>query len=322
MKFSRQALIAVAFLASLAPTAWADSYPNRPVTLIVPGGPGGAVDGVARIFGPQLAIQLGQPVVIDDRPGAGGNIGTGMVAKAPRDGYTLLIAASSAQTINPALYSKIPFDPIKDFEPISTIATAPYVLAINPGVSARSVSELIALAKTQPGKLNYGSAGNGSLNHLLAEMFKSSAEINLTHVPYKTVSAAAADTVAGQVQIIFGSMPGVMPFVRGGQLRALGVATGKRSALAPDLPAIGETLPGYEATAWYGLMAPAGTPRDVVDKLQAATAKALASKEMASQFATQGAELVGSTPKQFGALIRDDLVRWADVVARSGARLD
>jgi len=312
----------MASLSLWLPFAHADTYPSRPITLIVPGGPGGAVDSVARVFGQQLSVQLGQPVVIDSRAGAGGNIGTGMAAKAPRDGYTLLMAASSAHTINPVLYNKVPFDPLKDFEPISLIATAPYVLAVNASVPARNVKELIALAKKEPGKLNYGSAGNGSLNHLLAEMFKTAAGVELTHVPYKAVAAAAADAAAGQVQIVFGSMPGVMPLARAGQLRLLAVATAQRSALAPEVPTIAETVPGFETTAWFGLMAPAGTPREVVDRLHAATLASVASRELAENLATQGAELTTNSPEQFRTLIRDDLARWARVVKASGARMD
>ena len=298
----------------------AETYPSRPVTLVVPSGPAGAVDSVARVLAQYLGQQIGQPIVVDNRAGAGGNIGTDFAAKAARDGYTLLMAASSSQTINPVLYSKIPFDPIKDFEPISLIATAPYALVVNPKLPANTVAELIQLAKKQP--LYYGSAGNGSLNHLLGEMLKSSAGIDMTHVPYKAVAAAAADTVSGQVQVLFGSLPGVMPLVRSGQLRALAVATSQRTKLAPDLPTIGETVPGFQTTAWYGLMAPAGTPRAVLDKLQAATAKVLMSKEFSDTLAKQGVEIMGSTPQQFKALIVQDLATWSKVVKTSGAKID
>jgi len=303
-------------------TAHAETYPSRPITLVVPSSPAGAVDSVARVYAQYLGQQIGQTVVIDNRAGAGGNIGTDIVAKAPHDGYTLLMAASSAQTINPVLYSKIPFDPIKDFEPISVIANAPYALVVNPKLPAKTVGELIALAKKQP--LFYGSAGNGSLNHLLAEMLKSSAGIEMTHVPYKAVAAAAADTVSGQVQVLFGSLPGVMPLVRSGQLRALAVVTSQRTKLAPELPPISETVPGFQATAWYGLMAPAGTPRPVLDKLQAATAKVLANKEFSDMLAKQGAETTTtwSTPQQFKALIVQDLDTWGKVVKTSGAKID
>lgn len=301
--------------------AHAETYPSRPVTMVVPSGPAGAVDSVARVFAQYLGQQIGQTIVIDNRAGAGGNIGTDAAAKAPHDGYTLLMAASSAQTINPVLYTKVPFDPIKDFEPISVIATAPYALVVNPKLPANTVGELIQLAKKQP--LYYGSAGNGSLNHLLGEMLKSSASIEMTHVPYKSVAAAAADTVSGQVQVLFGSLPGVMPLVRSGQLRALAVMTPQRTKLAPDLPTISETVPGFQATAWYGLMAPAGTPRPVIDKLQIATAKVLANKEFSDTLAKQGVEAVGSgTPQQFKALIVQDLAMWSKVVKTSGAKVD
>ena len=300
--------------------AHAETYPSRPITLVVPSGPAGAVDSVARVFAQYLGQQIGQTIVVDNRAGAGGNIGTDAAAKAPHDGYTLLMAASSAQTINPVLYSKVPFDPIKDFEPISVIATAPYALVVNPKLPAKTVRELIELAKKQP--LFYGSAGNGSLNHLLAEMLKTSAGIEMTHVPYKAVAAAAADTVSGQVQVLFGSLPGVMPLVRSGQLRALALATSQRTKLAPELPTIAETVPGFQATAWYSLMAPAGTPRAVLDKLQAATAKVLVSKEFSDMLAKQGVETMGSTPQEFKALIVQDLAMWSKVVKTSGAKVD
>jgi tripartite-type tricarboxylate transporter receptor subunit TctC len=302
--------------------AHAQPYPSRPITMIVPSGPAGAVDSVARVFAQYLGQQIGQTIVVDNRAGAGGNIGTDAAAKAPHDGYTLLMAASSAQTINPVLYSKVPFDPIKDFEPISVIATAPYALVVNPKVPANTVGELVELAKKQP--LFYGSAGNGSLNHLLGEMLKSSAGVEMTHVPYRAVANAAADTVSGQVQLLFGSLPGVMPLVRSGQLRALALATSQRSKLAPELPTISETVPGFQVTAWYGLMAPAGTPRPVLDKLQAATANVLASKEFADMLAKQGVETAttGSTPQQFKALIVQDLAMWSKVVKTSGAKVD
>ena len=310
-------VLCTALGAAAAPT---EAYPSRPITMVVPSGPAGAVDSIARIFGQYLGQQIGQTIVVDNRAGAGGNIGTDVVAKAPHDGYTLLMAASSAQTINPVLYSKIPFDPVKDFEPISVIATAPYALVVNPKLPANTVGELIELAKKQP--LYYGSAGNGSLNHLLAEMLKSSAGIEMTHVPYKAVAAAAADTVSGQVQVLFGSLPGVMPLVRVGRLRALAVATSQRTKLAPELPTIAETVPGCQTTAWYGLMAPAGTPRAVLDKLQTATAKVLSSKEFSDALAKQGAETMGSTPQQFKALIVQDLATWSRIVKTSGAKVD
>ena len=319
---SLAAVLALCATLGTATTSHAETYPSRPVTLVVPSSPAGAVDSVARVFAQYLGQQLGQTVVIDNRAGAGGNIATDLVAKAAHDGYTLLMAASSAQTINPSLYSKIPFDPIKDFEPISVIATAPYALVVNTKLPVNTVPELIALAKKQP--LYYGSAGNGSLNHLLAEMLKNSASIEMTHVPYKAVTAAAADTVSGQVQVMFGSLSGVMPLVRSGHLHAIAVATPQRTKLAPELPTIGETVPGFQAIAWYGLMTPAGTPRAVLDRLQAATAKVLGTKEFSEMLAKQGLEITttGTTPQQFKALIVQDLAMWAKVIKTSGAKVD
>ena len=303
-------------------TAAASGYPGKPVTLIVPQAPGGANAAVARMVAQRLSANLGQPFIIDNRPGAGGNIGIQLAAKAPRDGYTLLLTVGSSYTINPSLYRKIPFDPVKDFEPITLVATAPYLLVTNPAFPARSVKELISLAKSRPGKLDYASAGNGTLNHLLGEMLKAKAGIDLAHVPYKGAAAAATDVVGGQVPITFGSLPGVMPFVKTGQLRVLGVATEKRSRLVPEVPAIAETVSGYGAVSWYGLLAPAGTPKDILAKLHAETVKVLNSKDVQDRLAVQGAEATSDTPEQFRALIMDELAKWAKLVKDSGAQLD
>lgn len=320
---NRRTLMSTLLLSGFAASsALAQAYPNRPITLLVPAAPGGAADTIARVFAQHLSRELGQSVVIEDRPGAGGNIATGAAAKAPRDGYTLLLSVGSAHTINPSLYERVPFDPLKDFQPISLVATAPYVLAVNPGVPAKNVAELVAHAKSMPGKLNYASAGNGSLNHLLGEMFNRAAGVQLTHVPYKTAAALTQDAVGGQVQVIFSSLPSVMPFAKSGQLRVLGVATPARTALAPDLPTIGETLSGYQATSWYGLVAPAGIPKEALDRLQAASTKALANPEVVERLAAQGAEVTPSTAEQFTSLIREDLARWAKIVKAAGARMD
>jgi tripartite-type tricarboxylate transporter receptor subunit TctC len=299
-----------------------DSWPSKPITLIVPQGAGGANDTVARAFAQKLSVQLGQPVVVENRPGAGGNVGTALAARAPKDGYTFMLTAQSAQTINPALYKKTGFDPIKDFEPVMVVATAPYVLVTNMNFAPKSVKEIIALAKPQPGKLNYASAGNGTLNHLLGEMFNKSAGVDLVHIPYKSASAAATDVVGGQVPLTFGSFPGVMPFVKAGQLRVIGVATEKRTALAPDLPTLAESIPGLHANSWYGMFAPAGTPKDIIQKLYAASAKVLAEKDLIDRLAGQGAEVAPSTPEQLTKLLAEDLVRWAKIVKDSGATID
>jgi len=325
MKFNVRAAASVmlAAVAALAcASAGADNYPSKFVTVIVPQPPGGANDTVARIVAQKLSQELGQQFVIDNRGGAGGNIGVAAAAKAPKDGYTLLMALGSALTVNPALYSKTGFDPIKDFQPITTIATAPYVLVANPSFPANNVKELIALAKSKPGQIQYASAGNGTPNHLLAEMFQDSAGIELQHIPYKGAAAAVTDVISGQVPIAFQSMPSSMSYVKSGKLKILGVATEKRTALAPDIPAISETVPGFYTVSWYGLLAPAGTPKDIVEKLRAATVKALSDKEVREKLAAQGAEPFITTPEQFAALIKDEMPKWAKIVKESGAKVD
>jgi tripartite-type tricarboxylate transporter receptor subunit TctC len=300
----------------------ADAFPSKPITILVPQTPGGANDVIARAIAARLGTSFGQPVIVDNRPGAGGNVGTSLVARSPADGHTLLLTAQSAHTINPSLYRKIPFDPVKDFEPIMVVAVAPYVLAVNPNVPAKNLRELIALAKANPGKINYASAGNGTVNHLLGEMLKTATGINIVHVPYRGAAAAATDVVGGQVPMTFGSFPGTMPFVRAGQLRVLGVATERRTQLAPELPTLAETVPGLYANAWYGLFAPAGTPPEVVARIQSEVAKVLESPELKASLATQGAETAPGTPAELAVLVKEELVRWAKIVKDSGAQLD
>jgi tripartite-type tricarboxylate transporter receptor subunit TctC len=299
-----------------------EAWPTKAITIVVPQAAGGANDTVARAFAQKLSVQLGQPVVVENRPGAGGNVGTALAARAPKDGYTFMLTAQSAQTINPALYKKTGFDPVKDFEPVMVVATAPYVLVTNMNFAPKTLRELIAHAKPQPGKLNYASAGNGTLNHLLGEMFNKSAGLDLVHIPYKSASAAATDVVGGQVPLTFGSFPGVMPFVKAGQLRVIGVATEKRTALAPELPTLAESIPGFHANSWYGMFAPAGTPKDIIQKLYAASVKVLGAQDLIDRLAGQGAEVAPSTPEQLAKLLADDLVRWAKIVKDSGATID
>lgn len=299
-----------------------ESWPARPVTLVVPQAVGGANDTVARAFATRLSQAIGQPIVVENRVGAGGNVGTAFVARAPRDGYTLMLTAQSAQTINPSLYRNAGFDPIKDFEPVMSVATAPYLLVANPKFPANDLKGLIAYAKTRPGKIDYASAGNGTLNHLLGVMLNQRAGLHLVHIPYRGAAAAATDVVAGQVPITFGSFPGVIPFVRNGQLKVIGVATERRTKLAPDLPTLAETLPGFHVNSWYGLFAPAGTPKAVVDRIAAEGAKALADPALAERLAGQGAETAPSTPAELARLTRDDLELWAKIVKSSGATLD
>ena len=326
MTTRRQVIAGAAALA--APFSWsglaraADPYPTKVITIVVPQAPGGANDVIGRTLAQKLAATIGGPVIVDNRQGAGGNVGTGYVARQPKDGHTLLLNAQSVQTINPFLYRKVGFDPVKDFDPVMVIGVAPYMLAVNPSLPAKNLRELVALAKAQPGKLNFASAGNGTVNHMLGEMLKTSAGIDIVHVPYRGAAAAATDTIGGQAQMTFGSLAGLMPFVKSGQLRTIGVCTEKRTALAPDVPTLAETIPGLYANAWYGLFVPVGTPKEIVGKLHGEIAKIMESAEMKERLVGLGVEPAPSTPEQLAVLMRDDLVRWAKIVKDSGAQLD
>lgn len=297
-------------------------WPSKPVTLIVPQAAGGANDTVARAFAQRLATAIGQAVVVENRAGAGGNVGTVHAARAPRDGHTLMLTAQSAQTINPALYRNPGFDPIKDFEPVMTVATAPYLLVAHPKFPANTLKELIDYARPRPGRIDYASAGNGTLNHLLGVMLNQRAGLHLVHIPYRGAAAAATDVVAGQVPITFGSFPGVMPFVKSGQLKVLGVATERRTRLAPELPTLHESLPGLHANSWYGLFAPAGTPRAVVERIAEQGSKVLTQADFVERLGGQGAEVAGSTPSELARLLQEELKLWAGIVKASGATID
>ena len=319
----------IAGAASLAtPFLWntsaraADPYPSKVITIVVPQAPGGANDVIGRALAQRLSAAIGNPVIVENRQGAGGNLGTAYVARQPKDGHTLLLNAQSVQTINPFLYRKVPFDPVKDFDPVMVVGVAPYMLAVNPSVPAKNLRELVALAKASPGKLNYASAGNGTVNHLLGEMLKNMASIDIVHVPYRGAAAAATDVVAGQVPMTFGSLAGLMPFVRSGQLRALFGASPQRAQLAPDLPTLAETIPGLYANAWYGLFVPVGTPKEIISKLNTEIIKLMDNPEMRERLVGLGVESAPGTPDQLATLLRDDLVRWAKIVKDSGAQLD
>ena len=313
----------IALTALTAGTASADDkYPSKTVTLIVPQAPGGANDAIARVVAQKLTEALGQQFIVDNKPGAGGNIGTAAVAKAKNDGYTLLLTANSAQVINPSLYKNTGFDPVKDFEPISPVATAGYVLVANNAFPPKNVAELIAAAKAAPGKYTIASAGNGTLNHLIGEMLGKTTGIELTHVPYKGASAAVTDLIGGQVQVSVQSLPSSLQFIKSGKLKVLGVVNEKRVSALPDTPTIGETIKGFGSTPWYGLFAPAGTPKAIVNQLQAAVAKALNAPDTKEKLAAVGCEPYYATPEQFAALIKDDLPKWARIVKDSGATVD
>jgi tripartite-type tricarboxylate transporter receptor subunit TctC len=305
----------------VASTAAAQTFPTKPVKIIVPQTPGGASDALARIVGQKLSEKWGQPVVVENRPGAGGNIGMDAVAKSPADGYTLLMSYVGTHAINGALYKKLPFDPEKDFTATATLATLPFVVVVNPKMPAKSVQELAAMSKET--QVTYGSAGNGSVNHLLGEMFNSAAQAKLVHVPYKGAAPALQDLMGGQISAVFTSMPSVAQFIRAGTLRPLAVTSAKRSESFKDIPTIAESgYPGFDVNPWFGLFVPAGTPPEIVRQLNADINAVLKQKETAEKFAAQGAEVHESTPEQFAATLKSDIVKWEKIVRDSGAKID
>jgi tripartite-type tricarboxylate transporter receptor subunit TctC len=301
--------------------AAADSYPNRPVRLIVAFPPGGAADILGRMAAQQLTQRLHAQVVVDNRGGAGGLIGTEIAAHANPDGYTLLFT-SIPQVINPHLYRKVGYDAIKDFAPVIQFVSVPLMMASGPALPAKNVKDVIAIAKSKPGAVNYGSGGSGSSSHLAMELFRSTAGIDLVHVPYKGTGPMITDMLGGQVALTIASAVPLTPQVKAGKLRGLGVTGPKRSPAFPDLPAIAETVPGYEVVNWFGIVAPAGTPKPIVTRLNAELNTALASPELVKTLASQTAEAVGGTPDAFANVIKADYVKWAKVVKASGARVD
>ncbi|MGO4330860.1 Bug family tripartite tricarboxylate transporter substrate binding protein [Cupriavidus sp. 2TAF22] len=324
MQRTRHVLAGIAAAISLfaGTAAQAEGYPAKPIQMIVPQAPGGTNDIVARLVAADLSQRLGQQVVVENRPGAGGNIGTQAAARSAPDGYTLLMTISSTQAINPSLYRQVPFDPVRDFEPISPVASVPNVLVANPAFPARTLPELISMAKAKPDFYRYASAGNGTLNHLLGEMLNSMAGIKLEHVPYKGVAPALNDVLGNQVPLAFASLPSVLAHIKAGKVRALGVSSARRSPFAPDIPAIGETVPGYSGDLWVGLFAVKGTPREVTQKLAQTMQAALADKTLRDKLAAQGAEVLSGTPQQFAAMLKADLDKWAVIVKKSGAQVD
>ncbi|MGZ5097134.1 MAG: Bug family tripartite tricarboxylate transporter substrate binding protein [Usitatibacter sp.] len=302
--------------------ACAADYPTRTITMIVPQNVGGTNDIVGRLVGQKLAEALGASIVIENRVGAGGNIGTVSAANAPKDGYTLLMTISSTQAINPAVYKSPGFDPVRDFTPIALIGSVPNVLVVNPSFPAKTLDEFLKVVKSRPGQFQYASAGNGTLNHLLGEMLNTTAGLDLQHIPYKGVAPAINDVLGGQVPMAFASLPSVLGQLKSGRLVALGVSSPQRSPALPDVPAIAELVPGYSGTLWIGLFAPRGVPAEVEARLQQAMAKVLAAPETKSGLTAQGVELASATPAQFGALLQDDIARWSKIVKSSGAKID
>jgi tripartite-type tricarboxylate transporter receptor subunit TctC len=300
--------------------ASADSYPGKPIRIVVPYPPGGFNDTLARTLGQKLTEKWGQPVIVDNRPGGGTTIGTNLAAKSAPDGYTLLIV-SFAFAVNPALYATLPYDTAKDFVPIVLAAGTPNLLVVNPGLPVKSLKELIALARSRPGKLNYASAGNGSSNHLSMELFKSLAAVDIVHVPYKGSAPAVTDLIGGQVDLMFDNVPNVLQQVKAGKLRAIAVSSKERSPFVRDLPTVAQSgVPGFDVSVWFGVVAPTGTPQSVIAKLNAEINTILKVAEVTQAFNGQGVETLGGTPAEFSIFLRAQMTKWAKVVEATGAR--
>jgi tripartite-type tricarboxylate transporter receptor subunit TctC len=310
-------------LCGLAHAGVADTFPNRPIRLVCPFTPGGAVDIASRAIALELSKNLGQPVTVDNRPGAGGNIGGSEVAHAAADGYTIMLTTSGIQAINPALYSKMPFNPSKDFAPIGTIVSMNNVLVVPVNSKIHSVPELIAMAKATPGELNYASSGSGTSIHMSGEMFKSLAKVDLVHIPYKGSSPALTDLMGGQVMMMFDNIPSSMPFIKSGKLRAIATTGAKRDPFLPDLPTMAEAgVAGYDSGVWFGLVAPSGTPKEIITKLNTEMLKGLKSPDFVRRMSESGYIVSGSTPEQMAELDKMEVPRWGAIVKASGARAD
>ncbi len=319
---NRKAFLLLAAMGILSP-ARAQTYPTRPVKIIVPFPPGGGTDVVARAVGQKLAEAYGQSFIIENRAGAGGTMGSEAAAKSPPDGYTLNIATSSTHGIAPSVYRNLGYDPIRDFVPVTLLATTPFVLAVHPSLPANNLTELIALAKSRPSKLNYGSAGNGSGNQLATELLCMMAGVKMVHIPYKGAGPAIADLVAGQLDLIINDMSSLLGFVNSGRLRAIAVMGARRNAALPNVPTASESgLPGYEGEAWYGLLAPAKTPPAITAQLQSDIAKAIRDTDLKERLRAQGLDAIGGTPEQFQAYLKREIAKWADVVKATGARVE
>jgi len=318
--FAELFLGVVALLSPLAVSAQA--YPSKPVRIVVAFSAGGTTDILARMLAQKLSEAMGQQFIVENKPGAGGTVGNAFVAKSPPDGYTLLMGSASSLAVNVSLYKSLPYDPQKDLTPLMQVATGPFVIVVNPGVPAQNMRELIALAKAKPGEIAFGTSGNGTSLHLAGELLNTMAGIKLTHVPYKGTGPATIDTISGVVQMTISDMVPFVPHIAAGKLRPLAQTTLERSKLLPDLPTVAETVPGYDATSWYGLMVPGGTPQPIIDKLHAELSKIMQSPDVKQRYSQLGVDPVVNTPEQFRAFIQAETVKWAEVVKRSGAKID
>ncbi len=318
-------ILCAGMLLTLAVTAvQAQAYPARPIRFVVPYAPGGPLDLIARAIGQKLTEATGQPVVVDNKPGAGGNIGADIVAKAAPDGYTIVMGAVATHAINPTLYPKIPYDPVKDFTPVAMVAVVPNVLVVNPALPVKSVKELIDFAKARPSYLNFASGSTGSTGHLAGELFNALAGVQMVHIPYKGGAPAMADLLAGQVQLMFDNLANALPQVKAGKLRALAVTTAQRSAFAPDLPTLAEAgVPGFDLTTWFGIFLPGNAPRDIVLRLNTEINKALSAPDMRDRLEKMGAEPpANNTPERFAAFIKVEFDKYARVIKASGAKVE
>lgn len=322
----RHVIVALPLFLACMPSVMAQgaaSYPSKAIRVVVPFAAAGTTDIVARAVGAEMTKAWGQSVLVENRPGAGGNLGSDIVAKAPPDGYTLLVGAVSPQAINVSLYPDIPYNVMRDFEHITLLAAVPNVLEVHPSVPVRTVKEFIEYAKARPGQLSYASSGSGTSIHLSAELFKSMTGIEMVHVPYKGSAPAVTDLLAGRVQLMFDNLPSSLQQIRAGKLRALAVTSAKRTSTLPEVPTIAEAgLPGYEATSWFGMHAPAKTPKDIITKIHGTVSRALKSPEMHDRLTSQGADPVGNTPEEFSAFVQAEIQKWAKVVKASGAKVD
>lgn len=313
--------LAIAFGALAAGFAHAQPYPNKPIKIVAPFAPGGGTDFIARLIAQKLTEKLGAQVVVENKPGAGGNLGAEQAVRSPADGYTLLLVAGS-YTVNPSLY-KLTFDPVSDITPIIQLSQGPFIVAVHPSVPVKTLKELIDLVKKQPDKLSYASAGSGSITHLASAMFVDMAKLQIVHIPYKGTGPALNDAIAGNVQVLFGSPSTTIPHIKSGRLRALAVTTTKRIGAAPDVPTMAESgLPGYEVVLWHGLVGPKGLPRAIVERINTEANQILKVKEMDALLATDGVAPAGGTPEQFAATIKSDIERWGKIVKQAGVKVD
>ncbi len=302
--------------------AQAQPYPAKPIKIIVPFPAGGIADVYARLIGGRIGETWGQPVVVENRTGAGGNIGADAVAKSPPDGYTIAMGSLGTHAVNVSLFAKMPYDPVRDFAPIAHVLEAEGLLVVHPSVPAQNVAELISQLRAKPGAMTYASAGMGTASHLAGELFKVLAKVEMVHVPYKGNVPAITDLLAGQTSLLFATMPTVLPHAKAGKLRALATIGAARSAAAPELPTVAETLPGFEVNNWIGLFAPAGTPPEIVQRWNAEVRRTMQSPQIQARLPAEGARFIPTTPEQFGAFVKDEIAKWAPVVKASGARVE